>query len=146
MNNRFWMGVGVVLVGAFVWVILGCAGVAAPPRAAAEAPGMYNLTGWNGWVGDINGEVGHRLFVDGPRARMVPPPNDWSASYRIVSGSLPPGVHFAKTAKAIEGIPEKRGHWVVVLELYDVSSRGQSYKGLTQELRFHITGTGAVVQ
>jgi hypothetical protein len=33
-----------------------------------RAPGMYGLTGWNGWTSDINGEVGHRLYVSGPTA------------------------------------------------------------------------------
>jgi hypothetical protein len=119
--------------------LAGCAAFEDKP-----ATGMYDLRGWNNWYGDIDGEVGHRTYVPGPTARCLPS-HTWNSSYRIQSGSLPPGMDI-DNAFNIVGIPTERGHWIVTLELYDVNCEGGSYQGLTQELRFHITGSGRVVQ
>jgi hypothetical protein len=107
-------------------------------------PGMYSLTGWNAWNADINGEVGHRLYVNGPTANCKPSGN-WNANYRLNSGSLPPGMSI-DNGMNIVGIPAERGHWILTLELYNVECGGNYYKGLTQELRFHITGSGRVIR
>lgn len=145
MKNRTWMCVGALLSGAFLGVILGCAGLEDQPEGQVQQPGLYALTGWNSGIGDINGEVGHRMDVNGPTANAVPG-GHWKSSYRIISGSLPPGLEIDNAHDHIVGIPERRGHWVVVLELYDVSTDDNSYQGFTQELRFHITGSGTVVE
>jgi len=112
-----------------------------------RAPGLYSLTGWNGqsWGQDINGEVGHPMFVNGPTADCQPSGN-WTANSRILSGTLPPGVTLNHAPSTITGLPTERGHWIVKMELYDVQCGGQGYEGLTQELRFHISGSGKVVQ
>jgi hypothetical protein len=130
----------------------------AQERNIQAHPGLYDLTGWGGnsvsydsqrradvAALDINGEVGHPIYQSGPVARCVPGPN-WSNSQRIVSGSLPPGVDFEVSTKAIQGIPTERGHWIVKVELYAIRCNyDTSIVGFTQELRFHITGTGKVV-
>jgi len=110
------------------------------------APGLYSLTGWNGqtWGQDINGEVGHPMFVNGPTADCQPSGN-WTANSRIISGTLPPGMSLL-TSDVISGLLTERGHWIVKVELYSVQCNGQGYEGLTQELRFHISGSGKVVQ
>jgi hypothetical protein len=110
------------------------------------------ITQWNGDRNDVDGEVGHRIFVAGPRARCLPegPGGGWSAALDVVSGSLPPGLTFAGGSYFgdIEGIPTERGHWVVKLKLYEFTCGRKSYPQVdfTQELRFHITGTGKVVK
>jgi hypothetical protein len=126
-----------------------------------ENPGMYGLTGWFGqdaWYNrdrqiniaggvDINGEVGHPLYVGGPRARCTGPGGSnpgWSASHRVTSGELPPGIDFESNSSGLQGIPTERGHWIVQLELDNVTCNGTTYAGVTQELRFHISGTGRV--
>lgn len=109
-----------------------------------RSPGMYNLTGWNGWTADINGEVGHRLYVPGPKA-LCHPSRNWTGDTRIVTGRLPPGMSFI-AGDNIEGVPTERGHWIVTLEMSNVTCQGNTYRGITQELRFHITGSGRVVQ
>lgn len=113
----------------------------------AEETGMYDLTGWNGisWDTDINGEVGHRLFVNSPTARCLPSHN-WSFTPVVVSGSLPPGLTLNSAPSSITGIPLERGHWIVRLRMDNVQCEGNYYKGYEQELRFHITGSGKVVQ
>lgn len=126
--------------------IAGCgAGTKRSPAQKQQAPGLYSLTGWN-YVRhdtDIKGEVGHRLYVKGPTANCRP--GNWSGATRILSGQLPPGMRFV-SGDNIEGVPTDRGHWIVKVELHNVRCEGGSYRGLTQELRFHITGSGRVVQ
>jgi hypothetical protein len=56
---------------------------------------------------------------------------------------LPPGLSFS-SAYYITGIPTERGHWIVTVELYDLSANGRTYNGFQQQLRFHITGSGRV--
>lgn len=122
-----------------------------------QQSGMSGLTGWNGWdtwydsanqirvaAGmDINGEVGHPLFVGGCRTNCEPGGN-WTANHRVIKGTFPPGIDFTSNSSAIEGIPRERGHWIVQVEIYDVICNGVHYVNVRQELRFHITGTGTV--
>ena len=109
-----------------------------------DPPGLYGLTGWNYWTADINGEVGHRLFVQGPTARCEPS-RKWDTQYRVLSGKLPPGMDILNSLDIV-GIPEDRGHWIVRLQIYDVECGGNYYQGFDQELRFHITGSGRVTR
>jgi hypothetical protein len=109
----------------------------------------------SGSTSDIQGEVGYPLTV---RAPIGVCNGVWgrgyTASYRIVSGQLPPGLHFqcdngqwsGGLCPSIIGIPTERGHWIVNIELYDVQCGGHFYEGFVQELRFHISGSGKVVQ
>ena len=99
---------------------------------------------------DIDGEVGHGLKVDGLHAICktddefkVP----WTASFEVVSGTLPPGLTLNKDS-TISGIPRERGHWVVTIKVYNIHNVcGHAHTpGFRQELRFHITGTGKVIR
>jgi hypothetical protein len=114
-------------------------------NAGPTKPGLYGLTGWNGGIPDINAEVGHPYTVYGPRANCVPSRN-WNGNARIVSGQLPPGMEFNYQDMSIGGIPTERGHWIVKVELSNIICGGNSYQGLTQDLRFHVTGSGKVVE
>jgi hypothetical protein len=105
---------------------------------------LYRLTGWNDWTPDINGEVGHPLGIRGPNARCVPGGN-WSSLGTIASGTLPPGLTMDPRSFDMGGIPRERGHWIVKVKLDNIVCNGSSYKGFDQELRFHITGSGKVV-
>lgn len=116
----------------------------------SSKPGFYGVTsGWNNWSGDVNGEVGHRMYVSGPRAKCIHCNNceagSWSSNYSIESGRLPPGLSFGDGFD-ISGIPTERGHWVIKLKLYNIKCNNAYYgnSDFTQELRFHITGTGKV--
>ena len=97
---------------------------------------------------DINGEVGHVLDVDGPM-NVGPGGCAWTSNYAIVSGTLPPGLSIVKDRNYyfwhITGIPTERGHWVVEIQLSNIQCDGETYMGFTQQLRFHITGTGKVI-
>lgn len=117
-----------------------------PKPAPPPSPGLYRLNGWNGSTSgiDIEGEIGHPLTVNGPTADCEPS-RDWSGDQRINSGKLPPGLTMDDKSGGITGIPTVRNHFVVEVELYNVQCGGNSYRGFTQELRFHITGTGKVV-
>ncbi len=108
-----------------------------------KSPGLYSLKRWNNWNSDVNGKVGHRLYVHNPTADCRPS-GKWTASVRIISGRLPPGLTLSSAPWNIKGIPTKRGHWIVKIRLYNVKCGGKSYKGFEQELRFHIAGTGRV--
>ena len=147
--------VAAILVSALALFFLsGCA--TARPVQATQEPGVYETYGWNtaavwwnnsqvGEAGsqDINGEVGHPLYVRGPSTVTVPSNEASSSNKRIASGTLPPGMTLDAVG-AVTGIPTERGHWIVTLEVYGRSFRGVSYKGYTQQLRFHITGSGRV--
>ncbi len=119
---------------------------------AKQKPGLTYPAGWNNAFvsGDINvfygidieGKVGYRLEVSGPRAKCVSPSNQWTGNIRIVSGQLPPGMGFE--GFDIKGIPTKRGNYIVVLELYNVKCNDNYYGAKKQELRFHIGGVGIV--
>ena len=141
-----------LLTGVTVIAVSGCATASAPYVPPA---GLSSLTGWNGAYYDnaghasaidINGEIGHPLFVKGSTANCTP--GDWTANNSVVSGSLPPGVVLGYQGEhgGIGGIPTRRGHFIVTMAKKDISCNGKSYLGFTQELRFHITGSGEVVQ
>lgn len=118
-------------------------------------PGLYNIYGWAGQPyhsygnkaddADIDGTVGHPLYVACPTARAVPREQGWSMSYHIAKGELPPGIYFdTNNHDSIAGIPTERGHWIVDVEVTSLSVGSQTYNGYTQQLRFHITGSGEV--
>ena len=108
--------------------------------AYADAQGH----GWYAAGTDIDGEVGHRLSVSGPTLHC-PPSGDWAAHNEVISGSLPSGLKL-NDDWTISGIPTERGHWVVTMKVSNIMCSGQPYSGYTQELRFHISGTGKVIQ
>lgn len=133
---------------AAIGFILACASAPPAQRDWKETakPGLYSLTGWGNWIGDVDGEVGHSLYVGSPTAWCLPSRN-WSLSHRILSGALPPGLSVSNTgASNITGIPTERGHWIVKLQVYNIQCGGQTYDGFEQEIRFHITGSGKVIQ
>ena len=112
--------------------------------ASADEAGWYGITsGWNYSKSDIDGKVGHRLSVSAPQGRCEPGNSTWYADLKIDSGTLPPGLKFGKS-DAISGIPTKRGHWIVNLRYENIKCGGYYYNDYTQELRFHISGTGRV--
>lgn len=115
-------------------------------QAPPPGPGLHNLNGWYSTRADadVNGEVGHPLTVGGPTANCVPGRN-WSEDNRVASGALPPGLALGSGGD-VSGIPTERGHWIVEMQLYNVQCGGSSYQGFTQTLRFHITGSGKVVE
>ena len=127
-----------------IWFLLACAS-SQSTRTRVEAPGWYGITdGWNYGNGDVNGEVGHRLYVDSPKGKCLPGRN-WYADTSIVSGTLPQGLTMNNVG-VISGIPTERGHWIVRLRKYNIQCEGKYYKDYEQELRFHIKGTGKVIQ
>lgn len=113
-------------------------------------PGMSEMY-WHP-EGDINGEVGHPLFIDSPKGTCLPN-NNWDYNFRIVSGTLPPGLSMDDIHGKISGIPSERGHWIVRLKIDSVTCNGEAetafgrpYEATPHELRFHISGTGKVIQ
>lgn len=110
-----------------------------------KSPGLYGLSRFNNWNSDVKGKVGYKLYVSGPTATCRPS-RKWYLSTRIIKGTLPPGLTLKTAPAHIEGIPTKRGHWIVRIQAYDIKCGGKYYKGFEQELRFHITGTGRVIQ
>jgi hypothetical protein len=108
-----------------------------------EKPGLYDVEFIGG---DINGEIGHPLSVSSARGRCVPDQKSWTASSHIISGSLPPGLNINDHNSGISGIPTERGHWIVKQELYNSECSGMSMNDHVRDLRFHITGSGKVVQ
>ncbi len=135
-----------ILPGAFL--VIFCA-------ASTVEAGLKNLHGWNDTPiygnsstaegVDIDGEVGHPLSVSGPTANC----NDggrWTSNTDIISGELPPGLSKDGRNGKISGIPTERGHWIVEMENSNIVCDGQGYKGYTQQLRFHIQGSGRVIQ
>lgn len=127
------------------------------PPPPTKAPGLYGLTGWNGqvayktgdsWIAsaiDVNGQVGYPLTVYPPTAECIPKTSvKWSASSELVSGKFPPGIGFKQGEHTITGIPTERGHWITTMKVWDVNCNGNFYLGFTQEIRFHITGSGVV--
>jgi hypothetical protein len=144
----------VVIAAALFWIV---------PRGYAEelirdetGQVPWEIGGWGpGYQSknaaiDIDGEVGRELKVDGLHAICktdaefkVP----WTASFDIVSGTLPPGLTLNNDS-TISGIPRERGHWVVIMKvsnIHNVCGHADT-PGFTQELRFHITGSGKVIK
>ena len=108
------------------------------------------ISGHEGTVSgiDIDGEVGHPVTVGSPTANCQPGGN-WTLDIDIASGVLPPGLALSSKSGeygVIKGIPTKRGHWIVEMHAYDFTCEGNSYMGFKQQLRFHIKGTGRVIQ
>ena len=133
----------VLLFAGLAVIILLMSCIPATQQTRTQEPGWYGITnGWNHWMSDVNGKVGHRLFVSAPQGRCLPS-RSWSADTTITSGSLPPGMDFG-SGDSITGIPTKRGHWIVNLKLSNIKCGEFYYKDFTQELRFHISGTGRV--
>ena len=102
---------------------------------------------------DIDGKVGYPLNVDTPRAACRENAKDdtfitWIYNPTITSGTLPPGVAFGDSNAGfpITGIPTQRGHYIVTVASGPINCNGETFNGFTQQLRFHITGSGEVVQ
>lgn len=160
MKQSLFILFGISIAGA----LTSCAG---PQQSFTQnqAPGLYNLAGWNnscdgyGYCSarvyngqamafDLNGEIGHPFYVYGPSANCIPKPvtnPTWTANVYVSSGTLPPGLSFG-SAFEITGIPTERGHWIAKVRLDNLYCNGNSYQGFEQELRFHISGSGQVVQ
>jgi hypothetical protein len=123
--------------------------------APAQEPGFYGAV--DGWGGrgqsdrDINGEIGHPVFVGGPRALCINVrgggAGNWTSYTRVTSGVLPPGLAMQNSGD-ITGIPTARGHWIVTVSMSGLVCNGLTYSNFDfqQQLRFHITGTGEVIQ
>ena len=109
---------------------------------------FFTISGkWTVDDSDIDCEVGHRLDIVGPRAVCTMPDEKWSGTFEIFSGVLPPGLTLNESTGNISGIPTERGHWIVTMQLSDASvCDAVDGTGFTQELRFHITGTGKVIE
>ena len=153
----------IISIGSIVLVMFTLAGCelldpGSSQQRQVQSPGLYGLSGWQG-MGvyypsgceygkasdvDIDGTVGHQLFVRGCSANTVPADAGWQAEPWIVNGNLPPGLEFQNGHSPIVGIPTERGHWIVTLGLHYISCQGKSYKEFRQQLRFHITGSGEV--
>jgi hypothetical protein len=139
----------------------------APAKQAqkVEAPGLYNMTGWNGAYIvypngvdygtasgiDIECKKGYPVNVSAPSARAVGGSNKWNSTNNIVNNKLPPGLSFTATG-GITGIPTERGHFIVTVEMTNIYVDGyppggtgkKYYKSFRQELRFHVSGSGNV--
>src|SRR6185437_13159859 len=65
--------------------------------------------GWRSWSpsGDVNGEVGHPLTIDGPTGGAACN-GGWHGAMSIASGQLPPGLSEDNNGD-ISGIPTERG-------------------------------------
>ena len=118
-----------------------------------QALGLYGLTGWNAsLLGannetagiDINGEIGHYLFVLAPTAKCVSVSGNWTGYPKIISGKLPPGIEFDMSNR-IKGVPTERGHYILKIEMNTIKCNDSSYKGITQVLRFHIMSKGCTI-
>ncbi len=97
---------------------------------------------------DIDGEVGYPLHVESPRANCQPG-GSWTYSAEVSDGTLPPGVYMSTASGeygVIKGIPTQRGHWIVEVRAYNFRCQGNNYMGFRQQLRFHIKGSGQVIQ
>ena len=142
-------------------IVIGFSSTGVGARSSQEAPGLYRMTGWSvggnsyqyAWVPgaaenvaygiDVNGELGHPLYVSAPTGHCTA--TDFTATKGIRSGRFPGGVSMDSNG-AITGIPTERGHFIVTLALSELTCNGSTYTGFRQELRFHITGSGQVVQ
>ena len=134
---------------------------------------IYGKAGWatdfedvHGWMGgnvteensgvsmpgvDIDGKVGYSLTAYGPRAVCKDDNGQdatWTLSPTIESGTLPPGVAIGSpdSGFSISGIPTQRGHYIVTISFGSQHCNGTPEPAFVQQLRFHITGSGEVVQ
>lgn len=144
--------------GTFVAISLAlAAALFAGPVSECGAQTFEDIQGWDykrayfpgGQIGyvpnaEINGEVGHELWVSGPRANCST--GSWQGNFSFVSGELPPGLAMNTHTLEISGVPTERGHWIVTLKDDPLYCGGASYWGFTQKLYFHIGGSGKVIQ
>ncbi len=110
----------------------------------ASKLGVPYVGQWQGWEpsGDVSGEVGHPLRIEGPRggAGCLP----WSVGYiGIETGQLPPGLTIKTNDNDlgdVSGIPTQHGDWVVTLKLKDLKCGGHRYtkQGAPDELLNYI--------
>jgi len=129
-----------------------------------RVPGWYPAYSRSGWLphGDIDGDVGYPLNIEGPRGICLPDSN-WQFHYSVVSGTLPPGLRWNNPRYGdISGIPRERGHWVVHAKVDSIICNGKEmlrppdtiwqYRvvppGSHEEwqLRFHVRGGGKVIE
>ena len=142
MQKLFKSFIGPVTLLLFIFSIIASA-PSHKTTTTTRKPGFYGFTSyWNNYNGDINGEVGHQLYVSNPKA--ICEPGTWTGNPSIISGTLPPGLILNSAPWTITGIPTERGHWIVRMKLSNVTCNSSNYDGFEQELRFHITGTGKV--
>ena len=137
-RNDIRRGIGFIVMGVVLCLV-------------AQSGYAWNMSiyGWNHRRGpdmDIEGQVGYRLQIDGPTIGCDPPRPSWTANFEIVSGVLPPGLTFNSNGGSISGVPQQRGHWIVKVSQSNTAACGIHPPDFTQELRFHITGTGKVIE
>ena len=172
MSGRKWF----VLIGVIflcLITILGYAGDLVLIRGWSYKQAYYDgVSGHEGTAEgiDINGEVGYPInpngdvsgpcatshggnspcYVGSPLSAEDPAIRDqWLYDFEVVSGKLPPGVSILTDRNQygrISGVPTERGHWIVTMKVKNIKFEGKYYDGFTQELRFHITGTGKVIE
>ena len=122
MQKKIKAFIGPVIIIAYVATIIACA-TTPHTRTTPTKPGFYGITSyWNAGTGDIDGDVGYRLYINGPRARCITctncAPGTWSGNSSVISGNFPPGLSFASDGTSkIEGIPTERGNWIVKLKM-----------------------------
>lgn len=151
-----------------------------PIASAKDTPGIYDGEGWGGmgvyngeydptnpanhdtshgatincWCAadlEVNGDVGHPVFVSGPVARCVDYNGARTSWYRngdvkILTGKLPPGLTIDDRGN-IRGIPTDRANYIVNLLYGDSLQCGfQNFAPFEQQIRFYIKGTGEVIQ
>ena len=130
---------------------LGCMGQKKPK--IRQPAGLHEITGWdrskvddnNEAVSiDITGEVGHSLFVLAPTTKCISLSGDWTGYPKIISGKLPRGMVFDKLNR-IKGVPTERGHYILKIEMNTIKCNDNSYKGISQVLRFHIMSKGCTI-
>ncbi len=141
MSQRKWL----VAIGAVVFCLVTTCVYA---DFAWNYKGIYYDDGIAGNDGvandtDIEGQVGYPLKVIGPNDYC--PSLTGSLQAEIISGTLPPGLSFDDNWN-ITGVPTERGHWIVKIKVTQMKCDNKYYVGYTQELRFHITGTGKVIE
>jgi len=99
---------------------------------------------------DVDGEVGHLFSIQGMTAACMPSHNWWWSSMNITSGTLPPGMKMDDKG-VISGIPTERGHWIVDIGVSGIACADAGplpgyWQNFRQEIRFHIKGTGKVIE
>lgn len=125
---------------ALIWIAM--------PVAHAQQVGVYS--GWNGSTSrsevDVEGKVGYGLNVLGP-ALKCGNGLGYHTETEILTGSLPPGMikYFGSNSLGrVGGTPTERGHYITTLQIKIYCGSNISY--YTQVVRFHITGSGQVIQ